>query len=375
MASVIVRRKQIYFIISAAIIYFGLMFPLFVALGHKPATIYYQQLRLDVLLIFFILGVNIIYLVIFSFAYKLHIPREIKLKNENSWILLLFCFTIFIILNFDAYGQDRSYIKGNSNALKVLLNSAIISYYSATCITTVSKPKFFFSVGVLLGVTFLMQEREIILALFVALILRIRETKLLTIKVAMLGVISIIALAGSKYILAYIRLGQKDLLSIIFDQAFFNYVISSLMRDNLHKGYLEFAYFSGWSPDYHFLTYFMPLQLHREIVSGAQTNGQMATDFYTMAETGTGFSIIIEAWQNFGYLGVFVIPLVIVVLLRFVASLGSAFLVVSYLLFVFKLQRAELWPTFIGYLLGPLVVIIIYISIRKLVFHLKSVSL
>lgn len=348
-------RSFIGLLIFAPIIYFGLVFPTLFLFGVEPQTTYYDYSQLDRFTTAFVLALNFIYLLASLYFFAFLFPREISVSVPNSWPLILGA-VLFVIFNLSAnYGVDRSTIKSGSTAISVILSSAAYAYLGALFLCEKNKLKLAVVASGLLVMIVLTFERESILYLAFPLVLRLGRHWWAWLVLIPLTIVGAIFLGGYKYILATTLVsGQPLSVDLFLRPEFWDFVSRSIMTDNLHKSSLEAFYFQGDAPDYNYLTYFMPHQIARTLDPLANTNGGFATLYYTGGNTGTGYSALLEGWQNFWFLGPIITPGLMILAFGKVARTGSAFLFVMMLVFSLKFQRAELWPTVIGVALGPI---------------------
>ncbi|HHL22175.1 MAG TPA: hypothetical protein ENJ52_11700 [Aliiroseovarius sp.] len=348
-------RKFVGLLIFAPIVYFGLVFPMLFLLGFDPRTEYYEYSQLDRFIVAFVLVLNIIYLISSLYFFARFFPREVTVSVPNSWPLVL---GVVLFVYFTLAGnlaQDRATIKSGATLVSVVLNAAAYAYLGALLLCEKNKLKLLVVASGIVLTIILTFERESILYLAFPLVLRLGRHWWAWPMLVLFGIAGAIFLGGYKYILTLTLLSGEPLsLELFFRPEFWEYVSRSFMTDNLHKSSLELFYFQGDAPHYNILTYFMPYQIARMLDPLANTNGGIATLYYTAGYTGTGYSALLESWQNFWILGPVIMPGLLFLGFRQVVRSGSAFLFITMLVFSLKLQRAELWPTVLGIALGPI---------------------
>ena len=55
-----------------------------------------------------------------------------------------------------------------------------------------------------------------------------------------------------------------------------------------------------------------------------------------------------------------ILPLATAYVVRRTVNSGSAFMFIAVVIFLVKLQRSDLWPSIIGYIMGPVVIVLIW---------------
>jgi hypothetical protein len=353
--SVAVRRRTVNGLLIIVLAYFKLGLITLVLMGVDPATIYYSSYDYSLFDKLVVLSLNLAYVGLAAFMLHRLMPKVFLVAVYSHWVLIAAAVAFVFLENTGNLELSRADIKENATALGALSSVVAYSYLSAIILCERNRPKFYAAVAALVFAIVMSYEREVILFLFIPLMLRWDRGSAALVKMGAVFALSVIVLTGYKYAASLVR---GDVTSSSASE-FWEFVQLSLLRDNIHTGILELSYFSGRSPDYNNLSYFIPVQIERMFHASALTNGQMASFYYTGGRTGTGFSALLEAWLNFGPVGVLVLPLLLALGMRRVALAGSAFLFIAATIFVFKLQRSDLWPAVLAYLLAPLVVFVI----------------
>jgi len=132
-----------------------------------------------------------------------------------------------------------------------------------------------------------------------------------------------------------------------------SWYLRNLANDALVKYELENSYLLGDSPNYKKLTYLAPFQVFRLIDDTHTSNGRIATSYYTNGSMGTGFSALIESWQNFSFLGPFLSPIFLFILLMLTFRFGGTVLLIPLLVFLVKYLRGEFWTAYMIYITFP----------------------
>lgn len=353
--AVAVKRRTINAILIMVLAYFKLGLIVSVMAGVDPPTVYYSAADYTLFQKFVVLLINLIYVFLAAWLLRRFLPKAFVLSVYSNWALIALAILSVLYVNAGNLELSRTEIKENASAISTFVAAISYSYLAAIVLCDRNPAKFYSAIAALVFAVILSYEREVILFLFIPLMLRLDRGSAALVKIGAIFLASVLVLTGYKYIASLVR-GDVSPTS---SSEFWDFVQLSLLRDNMHTGFLELAYFAGRSPDYNNISYFLPVQIERLFNAGALTNGQMASLFYTSGRTGTGFSALLEAWLNFGPFGVLVLPLLVALGMRRVAFAGSAFLFVATTIFVFKLQRSDLWPAIIGYLLAPVVVVMI----------------
>lgn len=359
-ASKVLSGKVAQLILIAAVAYFSLGLIILLLFNFEAPTDYYRDIYIPKFFIWFVFILNFLYVFLAIIFLIFLLPKHFCLSVYNNWILLIVAISIYILMNMKNLNLSREELKEASNLATVLLNSVIITYFSAIVMCEHKRVKQLLALCTLIFAIIVSKERELILALLIALFMRVDLAKYGLLGISFLGGVGMAMFASFKYFYGITNKGSQTIIDVFLSPELWNYVFLSLIRDNLHKGFIEINYFLGNAPDYNYFSYFMPLQVERILHVGAQTNGQKASEYYTSGATGTGFSSILEAWLNFGPLGVLVLPLATAVVLRLVIRSGSAFIFIATVVFIVKLQRSDMWPPIIGYLLGPILVIVLW---------------
>ena len=354
-----VRGRSARLVLLSALVYFNLGMISLQLLGGDVYSIYYDMSRINAGTVTIVIFINLLYVLLATLFQKLMMPETLRLSVFSSWGLLLLAASVVIYFNAGNFQFERTDIKSNSNIISAIATSISYSYMAALVLCETNRLKFSFALVTLVFAITMAFEREVVLYLLVPLVLRLDSGAVGLFKVGIIGALGMLVLASYKTIMSFFRSSHGVSIDALGQIELWLAVQNSLMRDNLHKGSLELSFFAGGSPDYSRYSYWMPLQIERILVPGAQTNGQLATEYYTNGLTGTGFSALLEAWLNLGALGILVLPLTMALLMRRVSRTGSAFMLLTMCIFLVKLQRSDLWPAFIGILLGPLMLMML----------------
>jgi hypothetical protein len=338
----------------SAVTYFNLGMVASVLLGGDVYSIYYDLSWITAGTVTIVLIINVFYVLLTALFLKMIMPETLRVSVISSWSLLFVAISTIIYFNIGGLQLERTEIKSNSNIISVIGTSISYSYMAAVFLCETNRLKLLVASMTLIFSITASFEREVILYLLVPLVLRLDAGTFGLFKVGITGALGVLTLTIYKTIMSLFRLSHGFSLDALGQIQLWLVVQHSLMRDNLHKGSIELSFFGGTSPEYSRYSYWMPVQIERILVPGAKTNGQLATEYYTDGMTGTGFSAILEAWLNLGALGILVLPLTYALLMRRVLRTGSALMLLTMCIFLVKLQRSDLWPTFIGILLGPL---------------------
>lgn len=349
-----VNRSTIGICILAPVAYFGVLTPVFIIFGIYPLTVYYDFQTLDQYVLWWVLALNVIYLSVFWVFVMRFIPRSSTLSVPAPWVLLGASAAVVLLLNFENWGMARHEVKEMADPVRSLATAVVLTYLGAVVLSVQDRMKLGYSVLILLFVIALSWERESILYLLFPVLLRLGSKRLGVFPLVLLGAAGFIFILTYKMLITYFISSVGVTVGAFSLDEFWIYASRSFFGDNMHKSAIELFYFAGISPDYLNFSYFLPLQFGRVFDPGFLTNGQLATLYYTGGRTGTGFSAVLEGWLNFGPLGFFVLPFLVVAALRKGCLLHSAFWVIALLTFAVKLQRSDLWPAVIGHLLGPL---------------------
>ena len=370
-------RAPIIFCVIGTLFYFGLVFPSLFYLGFPPLTTYYEYTQVTSDVVVWVIALNTIFLGAVYAAMLLLVPKKVDVRIVSNWLFVLVAVLVIYALNRSNLGMDRESIKESSNLAKVVISSISVTYLGAIALCETDKKKLVLAFGAIFFSLIAAGERETIIYLMFPIILRLGSQKRGLVKVILLGVGGGIFFASYKLLFAGFRqvLEHGQSLSqlpkfVAAESGFWTYVGTSLLRDNIHKSSMEIFYFLGDAPNYNVLSYFMPIQIGRVLDSSVLTNGNLATLYYTNGVTGTGFSALLESWLNFWAFGPLLLAFGIGYFIRRTAEAQNALLLVGLLVFLAKLVRSDLWPSVIGYMLGPILIV----ACGKLLMSMYSVE-
>jgi len=222
-------------------------------------------------------------------------------------------------------------------------------------------------------------EREPLLICFFALLLRMLNSmsvRKLIISISLLFSFFISIFFTSKIISQVIyRDNVSNLSAIAIYSSKFGNPILKLSGDLSHKLILENLYLSDrFKPNYDPKRIFVPIQIERIFSKDGfrpKTNGKIATETYSSSTvksrfSGLGFSVFLDFYITFGFTTLLILPLFLMYIFRYVCKSRVNFLMlVPTQVWLFKLMRSDLWPSFIPYFLIIMLSIIIKLFVKN----------
>ena len=311
-----------------------------------------------------VLITNIIFALILFTITKNQFYKLTDNKNfwhKNDWVASLpfkITLSIFIMYffanNISNFDIERALIKESQGIKDTIIQSIL---FALICFWILVERNYFILLGLILIVLSLavaLFEREIILYALIPLAIRIRH--FISNKIFVIGIlIGLTGMIAFKYVVLDFKADSSSSVELMKERE----VFTELSKDASSKYGIEIDYFKGSKVKYNNFTYLGPYQFFRAFDSSRQTNGQIATKFYTNDNMGTGFSGTLESWLNFGLFGVFFAPFLIAFLLFYTIRLGGPILLLISIIFFTKLLRGEFWVAYTLYLLFPFIFILL----------------
>ena len=301
---------------------------------------------------------------------KLAIEKDFWQKND--WVtslpfkIFLSIFALyFLIDNISNFDIQRALIKDSFGIKETIIQSILFSLLSFWILVERNYLLFFGLLFVVLTLAVSLFEREIILYALIPVAIRIRQ--FVSNKVFLVGIlIGLSGMIAFKYVVLDFKADSSSSVELMKERE----VFTELSKDASSKYGIEIEYFKGSSIEYNNLTYLAPYQFFRIFDESRQSNGQIATKFYTNDYMGTGFSGVLESWLNFGLIGVFIAPFLISLLIFWTVRIGGPIILFTTVIFFTKLLRGEFWVAYTLYLLFPFIFILLgnFISSKKFIF-------
>lgn len=367
---VCIRKEQlniIYMMLLASCFYFSVLPYILRVIGVKVESSYYKLEHYPLESFYLLLLLNISYFIVLAIVFyivffKQKGIKQYKIEVNLNYFIILLVILASVFLSFDYLSLMRYEIKEASSLgieTLFLLTLTLISY---STLTTKKKLVLLLNVLLVLYFSFVLFEREVILYALVPFFLRIGLTKKTALR--------FLVLFGG---LALIILNYKMVINMIKDDNFHSYSVSSqksplysLGVDSIHKMSLEMSYIEGDTPDYNHATIYVPYQVLRLFDVTRTTNARLATSYYTSNKTGTGFSFLLEGILNFSYFALLILPIILAVVFRLFFDFFGMISITPFVVFIVKIQRAELWPLLISTLIIPLVCAWVLFKLQQL---------
>ena len=361
-----IKTRFLLLLIILAAIYFNLLMPILVRNDLNVHTIYYDYTGISAWIISFVICINVLLilnLTIFLFSLS---PKEVTVRVYTHPILVTVVLSFLIYASYSNISLSRMEIKENTNLLTTVVQTGSLTYCAAIVLCETHRFKFWGALLTLLFFTVTSFERELILYWLIPVLIRVDSGRSGTLRVLVLASFGFLFILLYKAFINIIKLEDVNLLIALRELDVWYFVLNALNGDNVHTGSLQLFYFDGTAPTYDRLSFWLPAQIGTLLDSEFLTNGQLATQFYTSNASGTGFSFTLEAWLNFGSLGLFVAPLFLTCLVVLCFRLQSAILVISVIVFAIKLQRSDMWPAIVILLMGPILMQVMITQLNRL---------
>lgn len=349
-----VQRNIVFLALFMPMVYFGIVFPLFVLLGIEPYTAYYVFDGQNLYALKTIMLLNSLMLLT-AFAAKGLLPKMVLIPKEDSaWVVIVLFGLLIVYFNYGNSSLDREVIKSEVTAVSTLATSLAHGCLAGMLLVNRRPAKLAAIIGFLLFSLLNSFERELILYFAVPIIIRLSDNPRFFVILILFSFLSVLFLGGYKFILITSRLNGFSL-DLLTNPYLWQSILRSFLSDNLHKTGIEVYFFIDQSPNYNYLSYLLPTQVLRVLDPDIISNGNLATEFYTGNNVGTGFSILLESWLNFGVFGVLAVPLILFGAARRILMMKSPVMLIVFIIFSLKLQRSDLWPLFVSIIGAPMV--------------------
>ena len=329
------------------------------------------------------IGANFFILFIFRYLLDKYLPKILFLPVANksflNWLILSLP---LLLINFYYLGNaaDRFLAKEISNNILIVnLIYLSLAYHSWVILTCRNRFLIFLSSFSVIFTSLITFEREPLLICFFALLLRMLNSmsvRKLIISISLLFSFFISIFFTSKIISQVIyRDNVSNLSAIAIYSSKFGNPILKLSGDLSHKLILENLYLSDrFKPNYDPKRIFVPIQIERIFSKDGfrpKTNGKIATETYSSSTvksrfSGLGFSVFLDFYITFGFTTLLILPLFLMYIFRYVCKSRVNFLMlVPTQVWLFKLMRSDLWPSFIPYFLIIMLSIIIKLFVKN----------
>jgi len=353
------------YVVFIVLFYFLLVPSIFHFLGLLEQSKYFGELaKSNTSIFFFIFLSNFILFLGFAFA----ITKSLDISNNQNWFnfkyvsfkrkliaLVYFCLVYLVWSSLENFSLDRSEVK---EEVTFLSSTFLIFTLTASSYLMMKEKNFLIILPMsffILVLAFSFSERELLLYAGLPIFIRfsVNYGRPMFFLLGLLGMLSILLF---KVVSTEAR-NNFEFTDNSIERI--SWYLTNLANDALVKYELENAYLLGDSPQYKKLTYLAPFQIFRLIDETHTSNGRIATSYYTNGFMGTGFSALLESWQNFGYLGPFVSPIFLFILLVFTFRFGGTVLLIPLLVFLVKFLRGELWTAYMIYITFPFIFLIL----------------
>jgi|GEM_PF-6475634 len=372
-----ITKKQlnfIYAIVLASSFYFSILPYLIKNLGINVNSGFYQLTHYSSEVFNIVLILNTLYFLILSFAFYFGVLKyktyiHYNLANRLGNIFIIAIIIVAIIFSLENFSLSRNEIKDESSLGIEILYITALTLISYITLTSQKKLVLIFNILLVLYFSLVLFEREVILYGVIPFMLRKGVSLKSSLKFLLIFSFLIALVLNYKVILNVIKTGDPVHYSSQNDKS----ILYSLGIDSIHKMSLEISYFEGDAPNYNHFTFFVPYQVLRIFDSTRTTNGRLATEYYTNNTTGTGFSLILEGILNFSYAAIFILPIVLVTLYQLFFKYTGLIALTPFIVFIVKVNRAEIWPLLLSTLILPLLFIYILSHIEKILKYITRI--
>lgn len=367
----IFKKEQIniiFIIILASCIYFSVL-PYFIKLwGITVRSGYYELTHFSDHTFIALLLHNLIYTFVllalfYFFLYKNKINIVDLAERKVPSFVIFVIIGASVLLSISYFSLSRTEIKDASNLGVETIFIFALTLISYTTLVTKKRSVLLLNIFLILYFSFILFEREVILYAVVPFLLRSGVNVRKMFKFVAMFIILASLILNYKLIINLLKEGDLSQYSNTESKS----ILYSLGVDSVHKMSLEASYIEGDVPEYNNATLYVPYQVLRFFEPERTTNARMATTYYTNENTGTGFSFLLEGFLNFSYLAPFILPFILLSIFGVVNRYFGVVAVTPFLVFIVKIQRAELWPLMISTLIIPLLLIAIISYLNRLI--------
>ncbi len=301
-------------------------------------------------------------------------------EKHNSFTLLKFFFilicSIYIINeSLQLYGLDRYNVRMVGGPIRTLM---LMGAFSFLCFTLMFKWKYkllnFIILTILLFYSIVSFQRETILFLSFALILNL-EPKKISLNHILIGILTLVFLTYYKTLVFYfnIYVRNEDMINFIMipirfvniDPASSLLLLSDYLDNNSIYGSYYGSYFINTAAQF--------LRMFTDNIDWLSLS-EFTQQYYTRGEMGTAFSMILESFLNFWYLGPFIIGYFITYLFYETEKVAGIYYKLHYFIFfifIVKIVRTELAVVLKLYIFPAFIAYLIFVSVSNIKFLKK----